>query len=152
MIDDRGETARQAAAGGRAARDPSRANAPARPGRPILVELAAAWLIIGGVLSVLLTIETLTNLADAGSADGGLAVLTLLIGIGIVVLGLLVRTGRAWLVTVNAAAILGFLELSSLTAQGLLFGALDVFVVLALFRERPWFAWRSEQPEADSRP
>lgn len=152
MTDDRDETARQAAAGGRAARAATAGERVARPRRPVLVELAAAWLIVGGLLSILLTIETLTNLADAGSADAGLGALTLVIGNVIVVLGLLVRTGRAWFVTVNAAAILGFLELSSLTAQGVLFGTLDVLVVLALLRERPWFAWRPQQSEADPRP
>jgi hypothetical protein len=41
--------------------------------------------------------------------------------------------------TLNVAAVLGFLELLSGTPVGLLFGGFDVVVVLALARERPWF-------------
>jgi hypothetical protein len=31
------------------------------------------------------------------------------------------------------------------TSIGLLFGVLDVFVVVALLRERPWFEWSALQ-------
>ena len=65
-------------------------------------------------------------------------------------LGVLVRTGRAWLVALNVAAVAGFLELLSGSAQGLLFGALDVVVVVLLLRDRPWF--HGPDAEADERP
>jgi hypothetical protein len=44
-------------------------------------------------------------------------------------------------VAVNVAAVAGFLELTSGSAQGILFGVLDVAVVLILMRHRPWFHW-----------
>ena len=67
------------------------------------------------------------------------------LGIGFVVLGFLVRRGKGWLVAVNVAAVAGFLELTSGSAQGILFGALDVAVVLILMRHRPWFHWSPDE-------
>ena len=120
---------------------------PRRPPRPPLVELAAAILIVNGALSALTSLEVVGRLADQGTASAPIALLSFAIGIGSVVLGILVRYGAAWLVAVNVVAVAGFLEISSWTALGLLFGILDVVVLLALFRERPWFTW---SPEARS--
>jgi hypothetical protein len=72
-------------------------------------------------------------------------VITIVVATVTLGLGLAVRFGRAWLVTVNVMAVIGFLELLSQSSIGLLFGVLDVFVVLALFRERPWFEWSARQ-------
>ena len=122
---------------------------PTRPRRPFLVEIAAAILVVGGVISILTSIEVVLRLGEEGQPVEGLAVLSLAIGAALLVLGLLVRYGRAWLVTVNVVAVAGFLELTSGTVPGLLFGSLDVFVVLALFWERAWFQWSapaSDQP------
>ncbi len=50
----------------------------------------------------------------------------------------------------TSPAIAGFLELLSLTAPGLLFAALDMFVVVALLVNRPWFQWPPrDDPDAD---
>ena len=126
---------------------------PRRPRRPPLVELAAAILVVNGGLSAITSLEVVARLADQGTASAPIALLSLAIGIGSLVLGILVRYGAAWLVAVNVAAVAGFLEISSWTALGLLFGILDVVVVLALFRERPWFTWSpdavGERPEND---
>lgn len=119
---------------------------PVRPPRPALVELASAILIITGGLSSLTTLQVVAELADQGTASATLALLSFAIGIGSIVLGLLVRYGKGWLVAVNVAAVAGFLELMSGSALGLLFAIPDIVVVLALFRERPWFTWSPDAP------
>lgn len=119
---------------------------PRRPARPAWVELAAAMLIVSGATSLIQTISAFASLADRTVPSEPLFLLSLAIGIGTVVLGILVRYGRAWLVAVNVAAIAGFLELTSGTPQGLVLGVLDVIVVAILVSQRPWFAW---SPEVD---
>jgi hypothetical protein len=121
-----------------------------RAPRPVLVELATAMLIVAGVLSVLTSIEAVAQMADRGAVEPSVALLSVAIGLASVVLGLLLRTGRAWLVGVNLAAIAGFLELTSGSVVGLLYGLLDVFVVLALVWSRGWF--RSALDAADREP
>ena len=129
-------------------RPPGENAPPSRPPRPVLVELATAILIVGGALSFVTSIEALSRLADRGSAELSVAALSLFIGSLSVVLGLLLRTGRAWLVGINAVAIAGFLELISGSAVGLLYGALDVFVVVALVVTRDWFRQPLTPPTA----
>ena len=104
------------------------------------MELAAAILIVGGVMSVLGS----SDVVGAGQQDPALRALrlvSLVLGAAIAALGILVRSGRAWLVTINVVAVAAFLELRSGTAAGLVFGLLDVLVVIALARARWWFAW-----------
>lgn len=113
--------------------------------RPILVELASAILIVGAAMNLLISIEGLLNHAQAGDDIVVPTVITIAVATVTLALGLAARVGRAWLVTVNVMAVIGFLELISATSIGLLFGALDVFVVLALIRERPWFEWSARQ-------
>jgi hypothetical protein len=116
------------------------------------VELAAAIMIVGGIISTLTSIEAAATFAARGELSVPLAALSVGLGVAFVLLGLLVRVGRAWLVAVNVAAIAGFLELTSGTAQGLLFGVLDALVVVLLLRERPWFQWSPDvAPEDDRR-
>ena len=117
-----------------------------RPRRPAGVELAAAIMIVSGLISTLTSIEAAMTLSASGELDEPLAVLSLAIGIATVLLGLLVRVGRAWLVAINVAAVAGFLEIVSGTAAGLLFGALDVLVVVLLMRDRPWFTGPDKEP------
>jgi hypothetical protein len=122
---------------------------PTRPRRPALVEVAAAILVVGGVISILTSIEVVLRLGQEGQPVEGLAAVSLAIGTALLVLGILVRYGRAWLITVNVVAVAGFLELTSATVPGLLFGGLDVVVVLLLFWEHAWFQWSapaSDQP------
>lgn len=119
--------------------------------RPVLVELASALLVVGGAFNLLLSIDALINLAQGGTDIAILVAITIALSTLTLALGLLVRFGRGWLVTINVVAVIGFLELLSATPVGLVFGALDVIVVLALVRERPWFEWsareRAEAPE-----
>lgn len=116
-----------------------------RPRRPVLVELAAAILVVGGAVSILSSIQVLVTLSGRGQAADALPGLKLAVGAALLVLGLLVRTGRAWLVAVNVIAVVAFLELVSGSIVGLVIGGLDVFVLLALLRERPWFQWPPEE-------
>jgi hypothetical protein len=110
---------------------------PPRPGRPPLIELAGALLIIGGLTSTIGTLGTIGTLeADLGLIDGlllGLAILT-------VVVGFLVRAGRAWVFDVNVVAVVLFLELTALpSASAILFATIDAIVLIALIRHRRWF-------------
>jgi hypothetical protein len=129
-----------------------------RPRRPWPVELATASVIISGAMSILLSIDAYGRLAQQG-ADVSLVVPSIAIGIAMLLLGILLRTGRAWLVGVNVLAIAGFLELISGTPVGLVFGALDALAVVVLISYRPWFAWkpgeaaearRGADPDADA--
>jgi hypothetical protein len=103
------------------------------------VELAAAIMIVSGLISTLTSIEAAMTFAAGGQLDEPLAAASVAFGVATIVLGLLVRVGRAWLVAVNVAAVAGFLEIISGSAAGLLFGALDVAVVILLMLDRPWF-------------
>ena len=63
----------------------------------------------------------------------GLAVLTIIVGI-------LVRAGRAWGLALNVTAIVLFLEATALPSPfAVLFLALDAIVFVALVRHRAWF-------------
>jgi hypothetical protein len=109
-----------------------------RPSRPAAVELAAAILIVGG------TAGLIGLAASASSLPPGtepFVALTLLLDVGAIVLGLLIRLGRFWILGVNYAAVLGFIDL--LGAGGsplaLMLGIADIAVVVILFLHRPWF-------------
>ena len=123
------------------------------PRRPVLVELASALLIVTSAVSVLLSVDVLNNLVQRGEEIGLLTVLSIALATLNLGLGLGVRYGRLWLVTINVAAVLGFLELISAMPVGIFFGAIDVVIVLALVRERPWFVEKQiERQESDGRP
>lgn len=115
------------------------------PPRPVLVEIAAALVIVGGAFNLLLSVDAMVTLARQGGDIGLLPVVTIVLAMTVLALGLLVRSGRAWLVALNVVAVLAFLELISQTPVGLVFGMLDVVVVLALIRERPWFEAKSAE-------
>jgi hypothetical protein len=121
--------------------DATESEVPSRPARPRLVELASALLLVGGAFSILTSIEVIARLPGNGTMADWLASLNVGLGLGLVVLGVLVRAGRAWVLSVNVVAVMAFIEVSSGSAFGLVFGTLDLFVVAALFRERAWFQW-----------
>lgn len=115
--------------------DQSIVPAPTRPARPILVELAAAILIVGG----------LTSLIGSLAAPGIVALLLVTLNVVMVVLGVLIRRGRAWLIAVNVVAVALFLELTALpSAFAIVFSLLDAVVLVALLRHRAWFDWRAD--------
>lgn len=75
-----------------------------------------------------------------------------LYGLSIAV-GVLIRSGRGWVLTLNVAAIYAFLYLSALPdPSGLVFGLVHLFVVGALIARRSWFdemkAWRALEVQA----
>jgi hypothetical protein len=113
-----------------------------RPPRPTAVELATAIVIVSGAVSVLITVDAYTRMNELGSAGTQLTLLSLVIGLASVVLGVLLRYGRAWLIGVNVLAVAGFLELLSGAPIGIVFGALDAIAVVVLMVHRPWYAWR----------
>jgi hypothetical protein len=122
-----------------------------RPARPAVVELAAAILITSGVLGLVGAIGAASDL-PAGTEL--LFVLTAALNVGSLVIGLLVRTGRAWLLAVNYVAVLGFLDFTGAPASGLalLLGIADVIVVVILLAQKPWFdAMRSVRRHAKAR-
>ena len=108
------------------------------PARPAPVELAAAILIVSGVLGLVGTIGASNDLP---TGTGLIVALTAALNIGSLVIGVLVRTGRAWLVAVNYVAVLGFLDFTGAPAGGLalLLGIADVTVVIILLVQKAWF-------------
>ncbi len=134
MADRRFEGALTGPAAGGEPLDASIVPAPARPRRPVLIELGAAILIVGGLTGLLGTFTTLDP--ASGPLDllfAGLALLT-------VVVGLLVRLGRAWILDLNVVAVALFVEATALpSAVAVVFVALDTVVLFALIRHRTWF-------------
>lgn len=105
---------------------------PERPPRPLLVEVAAAILVVGG----------LTSLIGALAAPGSVGILFAALNVVMIMLGLLIRQGRAWIVAVNVVAIALFLELTALPATfAIVAMVMDAIVLVALFRHRGWFFW-----------
>jgi hypothetical protein len=107
--------------------------------------------IVSGAMSVLISVEAFARMSELGSAGTGLTLPSLAIGVATVILGVLLRTGRAWLVGVNVLAIAGFLELISGAPIGIVSGGLDAIAVVVLMVYRPWFAWRPGQVFEDDR-
>jgi hypothetical protein len=115
-----------------------RSDAVDKPRRPILVEIGAALLVVTGLMSLLGDVDLVLHARLPGGAEF-LALVFFAVDALTVIAGVLARFGRGWLLAVNVAAIAGFLELTSGSAQGLLLGVLDVLVVVAFVRERAWF-------------
>lgn len=112
--------------------DASVVPAPERPPRPVLIEVAAAILIVGG----------LTSLIGAVTAPGVAGILFTMLNVAMIGLGLLIRRGRAWVLAVNVVAVALFLELTALPATFALVSiVMDAIVLWALFRHRRWFFW-----------
>jgi hypothetical protein len=115
-------------------RDASIVPAPARPPRPPLIELGAAILVVGGLISILGTLGTLE------AATETLDIVFIGLGALTIVVGLLVRAGRAWILAINVVAVVLFLEVTALpSAVAIFFAALDTIVLIALIRHRAWF-------------
>lgn len=111
---------------------------PARRPRPGAIELAAALLIIGGVLQLVGAIGAASSLPE-----GTEVVLLLSIAIDIVTIatGVLIRSGRLWLFDVNYVAVLGFLDLtrSGSSPIAVMLAITAIVVVVILVVNRPWF-------------
>jgi len=124
--------------------DASLVPAPQRPPRPALVELSAAILIIGGV------VDLATGMSPFQPGGLPLGALFMALDILTIVVGLLIRVGRGWILALNVTAIALFLELTALPSSiALLMAILDTVVMFTLIRHRPWFERR---PAADATP
>ena len=128
------------------------------PSRPAAVELAGALLIVGGAVGL---VGGLSNASGLPPGTEAFLALTVALDVGAIALGLLVRLGRLWLVAVNYAAVLGFIDLLGAGASplALVLGLADIVVVVILFVHRPWFdamrrrrAERGERGERDGPP
>lgn len=136
--------------------DPAELTIGERLPRPWLVELAAAILIVAGVLGAL---GAIGGAASLPPGTGLLVAATLALNVASVAVGVLIRIGRWWIVAVNYVAVLGFLDLTAASASplALLLGILDVAVVLILLVNRPWFEARARaraearEPEREAR-
>ena len=110
------------------------------PARPGAVELAAAILIAAGVLGVL---GTVTSAVTAPPPPAVVPVLGLTVALNLasIVVGVIVRLGRLWLLAVNFVAVLGFLDLTRAGANplALMLGVADVVALVIMFVHKPWF-------------
>jgi hypothetical protein len=118
-----------------------------RPPRPVSIEIAAAVLIVGGLAAAVGTVGGALGLDPAASAPGARPVIALILALNVltVIVGLLVRRGRAWIACINIVAVLLFLELTAVpsgSAMAAVLSVLDAFVFVALARNRAWFDWR----------
>ena len=109
-----------------------------KPSRPGAVELAGAILIVTGAIGLFGSLATASRLPSGGEP---FLALTLALDLGSIVLGLLVRLGRFWILAVNYAAVLGFIDLLGAGASplSLMLGLADIAVVVILFVHKPWF-------------
>lgn len=121
--------------------DPAELTIGERLPRPWLIELGAAILIVGGVLGA---IGAIGGAASLPPGTGLLVGATVALNVATIAVGILIRTGRWWIVALNFVAVLGFLDLTAASASplALLLGILDVVVVLILLVNRPWFEAR----------
>jgi hypothetical protein len=114
-------------------------DAPSRGRRPVAIELAAALLIITGLVQLFGAIGAANTVAPGSE---GLVALSVALDLGTILAGLLTRSGRLWLLVVNYVAVLGFLDLLRITASpvALMLALVDAFVLYTLFTNRPWFS------------
>lgn len=117
-----------------------------RPNRPALIELAAALLIVAGVLGLISLLAP-----DPRRPEGleGLALLTIALNFLQIVVGILVRMGRLWIIDVNYVAVLGFLDLAGASGStlALLLGVTELGILAVLFAYRSWFDDRWAEPK-----
>jgi hypothetical protein len=119
---------------------------PTRPDRPGAVILASAILIVTGGFGLFAALAFSRGLPAGAEL---VFISTVVIGVASIALGVLIRVGHAWLLAINFAAVLGFLDL--LNAGGsplsLMLGLGDLLVVGLLISRKPWFdamrEWRA---------
>ena len=125
-----------------------------RPSRPISIEIASAILVVGGLVAIVGTVAAMLGLDPAAADPGARPVIYLILALNAltIVIGLLVRRGRAWLLCINVVAVLLFVELTAIpggSATAAVLAVLDAFVFVALSRNRDWFDWRPATRDPD---
>jgi hypothetical protein len=125
--------------------EPERPNQPARPDRPVLVELAAAILIVGGITALVglpLTV-VLVGLATGERMElfSSLATIVFLVMNAVAIpIGVLIRRGRRWRLCTNVVAISILLYLTEISRPiAVFYFAMAVIVLYALIHHRAWF-------------
>ena len=102
--------------------------------RPWLIELASAILIVGGLQSLLTVPDPFVP------GVGIVPWLLIALAVATIVVGVLIRSGRAWPLALNVTAIVLFLEATALPSPfAIVFLVLDAIVFIALVRHRAWF-------------
>jgi hypothetical protein len=117
-----------------------------RPHRPVIIEFAAAILIVGGISAIMGTVGAAVG-GGRAAPTGPILAIELALDILTIAIGLLVRFGRAWLLCINAIAVLVFLEFSAVwngSTVAMLLAVLDAIGFVAVARHRAWFEWRPE--------
>ena len=120
--------------------------------RPGAVELAAALLIVTGI------VQLVGAFGVAGTLPAGLEgllVVSIALDIATIAAGILIRVGRLWLLVVNYVAVLGFLDLLRVAASpvALVMAIVDAVVLYILFTNRSWFGYRPrDDPDDPSEP
>jgi len=110
---------------------------PPAPRRPASIE-AAAGIAIGE--AVFGTINALFTPRAQGPDDTMIVGLTVALQLLGFVVGILIRTGRSWLICLNVAAVFGFLYLSAFPDPvSILLGVGQLVIVATLTSRRGWF-------------
>jgi hypothetical protein len=122
------------------------------PARPVAIELAAAVLIVGGMVGLIERLAGAADFADRPGVAIGLALSTLL-DVILIVVGLLARTGRGWVLAINVLAVATFVYLTAgLNPVALFFAAVYGAVLALVLANRPWFdamrGWRATRASA----
>jgi hypothetical protein len=118
---------------------------PERPPRPILVEVSAAILIVGGLTAIVGSVGGSLYGGTANPTPPAILALFLLLDVLTVAVGVLIRGGRGWVLALNVVVVVLFVEFLALpSAIAVLYLVLDSVVLYALIRHRWWFDWRAD--------
>ena len=117
--------------------------APERPPRPVLVELASAILIVGGITALIGWLGAQLVGAGAPASAGLLPLIIVALNVVQIVTGMAIRRGRYWRISINVVAVAVFLYLTAFPNPiALFYAVLDTVVLYALFHHRQWFDWK----------
>jgi len=124
---------------------------PERPPRPMLIELGAAILIVGGFTSVIGWIAAAIFGSPIPTDAGPVPLIVVGLNVVVIAIGLLMRSGRLWRLCVNFVAVTIFLYLTFFPNPIAVFYLfLDTIVFVGLVRHRWWFEWKPRNAPAPS--
>jgi len=116
---------------------------PERPARPVLVELASAILIVGGITAIVGWVGAQLAGAGAPASAGLLPLIIVALNLGAIATGVAIRRGRYWRVCINVVAVAIFLYLTAFPNPiAIFYAVLETVVLYALFHHREWFDWK----------
>jgi hypothetical protein len=128
--------------------DPTVVPEPERQPRPVLVELASAILIVGGITGLVGWLGAQLVGAGAPASAGLLPLVFVALNVVQIVTGVAIRRGRYWRICINVVAVAVFLYLTAIPNPiAMFYAALGTVVLYALFHHRQWF---DSKPAADS--